>query len=361
MLTLFQSLDTTGARAVEVFEHDAVRYLVIPQLAADVPGQPAKITVGNSDIESPVYRWESGRFVPHQRLAVPGGEDAEFFRIGDRAFLATASLRTGAGPYELDAHSTIFELRHGEFMPFQRIPTFAAKQWKHFRIGARDFLALAQGVAMEGVEPKHHAKSCIYEWNGQDFQWLQDVESAWGYNWLHFQLGGQDFLAYADHVAGSRLLRWNGAAFEPFQALEEKTGRAFCFFERAGRAWLVFACLHDDTVLYAWDGSRFARQQVVSGPGGRELRWLAAEDRLVLVNFLKGSREKPEPSIQSGIYRFSDAGLEQEHAFPTVGATDAAIFRDGGKTYLCVSQAMNEEIRFRSESKVYVLDAGVKR
>ena len=31
------------------------------------------------------------------------------------------------------------------------IPTFAAKQWRHFAIGERHFLALAQGVVMEGV------------------------------------------------------------------------------------------------------------------------------------------------------------------------------------------------------------------
>ncbi len=55
------------------------------------------MNAGDSDIDAIVYVWNSGTFVEHQRLPVPGDEDAEFFRIGERAFLATASIRTGHG------------------------------------------------------------------------------------------------------------------------------------------------------------------------------------------------------------------------------------------------------------------------
>ncbi len=105
-----QELDTSGARAVETFVHAGVRYLVVPQLAYDMPGQPAQMTLGNSDTDALVYRWDGGRFVEHARLGVPGGEDAEYFRIGTRGFLATASLRTGSNPYDLNVSSTIFEI-----------------------------------------------------------------------------------------------------------------------------------------------------------------------------------------------------------------------------------------------------------
>lgn len=356
-MKLIQSLDTTGARAAETFQHEGVRYLVIPQLAADVEGQPASITVGNSDIDALVYKWEEGQFSLTQRLDVPGGEDAEFFCIGDRAFLATASLRTGSGPYDLNAHSTIFELRNGQFSPFQRIPTFAAKQWKYFRIGERHFIAQAQGVTMPGAEPRHSPASAIFEWDGEKFKEFQCIESAWGYNWLFFELGGKHFLAYADHVKGSRILSWNGSEFEPFQALDGKTGRAFCFFEAGGKAWLVFACLHDDTVVYTWTGSRFERHQTLAGPGGRELRWLTREQRLVLINFLHGSRENPLPSLQSALYRLAGDQLVIDEEFPTLGGTDASAFTEGESTYLVVTHCLGEDIRFRTESKVYLLDS----
>lgn len=359
-MELIQSLDTTGARAAETFEHEGARYLVIPQLAADIEGQPPSMMLGNSDIDALVYRWDGGRFALVQRLDVPGGEDAEFFRIGSRAFLATASLRTGAGPYDLNAQSTIFELRGGKFTPLQRIPTFAAKQWKHFAIGERHFLAQAQGVAMPGAQPRHPPESTIFEWNGERFEPFQRVASAWGYNWLFFELAGERYLAYADHVEGSRILRWNGRDFEPFQALEGKTGRAFCFFEAQGQAWFAFACLHDDTVLYRWDGTRFEKHQTLAGPGGRELRWLPREQRLVLVNFLHGSREQPLPSLQSALYRFEGDQLTIDQEFPTLGGTDAAAFTEGGDTYLVVTHSLSADVRFRTESKVYRLNADRK-
>src|ERR1700748_2843035 len=105
-----QDLDTSGARATATFVHEGTRSLVIPQLAVDVPGQPAMITVGDSNVDALVYRWQDEQFVPHARLPVPGGEDAEFFEIDGRAFLATASLKSGAGPYDLNVESIIFEL-----------------------------------------------------------------------------------------------------------------------------------------------------------------------------------------------------------------------------------------------------------
>jgi hypothetical protein len=136
MLTEINRIPTTGARAVEPFRHDGTLYLVIPQLAADAPGQAPSMIGGNSDVDSLVLTWRNGCCAEHQRLPITGGEDAEFFRIGERAFLATATLRSGQGPYRYDVASTIFELAQGAFVPFQTVATFGAKQWKHFTVPA---------------------------------------------------------------------------------------------------------------------------------------------------------------------------------------------------------------------------------
>jgi hypothetical protein len=360
-MKLIQSLDTHGARAAETFVHDGRRYLVIPQLAMDVPGQPAKITVGDSDIDALVFVWVDGRFVAHGSLPVPGGEDAEYFRIGEREFLATASLRMGAGPYDLNCNSTIFELMHGQFTPFQSFPTFAAKQWTFFEAGGRPFLALAQGAVMEGSQPRHPAKSVICEWDGTRFQPFQHIDSAaWGYNFAKFDIDGQEFLAYADNVAAAQIYRWTGSSFEPFQTLEGKTSRAFAFFRAEGQAWLAFACLHDDTVLLRWDGQRFVKHQVLSGPGGREFHWIAGDGeqggKLVVVNFILGTRDAPIPKMNSAIYRFEAERLVLETEFPTSGATDAAVFEEGGHAYMVVSNSLSADVRFATQSCVYRLD-----
>lgn len=302
-----QELDTSGARAVESFVIDGRRYLAVPQLALDVEGRPPQMTAGNSDCETIVWRWEpaDGGFAEFQRLLVPGGEDAEFFRIGERAFLATASLRSGSGPYSLDLESTIFEWRGGRFEPFQRIEGFAAKQWTHFTIGERHFLALALGVSGDAPPARWRRESCIFEWRGGRFEHFQDVASAWGYNFAFAEVGGHLLLAHADHALPSRLLRWNGTRFEDFQLLEGHSGRAFQFFESEGAQWLAFARLHEDSVLYRWSGERFDLHQSLGGPGGREFAWLPGPegDRLLLVNFIQGTREAPVTALRSVFLR----------------------------------------------------------
>ncbi|WP_432730654.1 hypothetical protein [Variovorax sp. W6] len=364
-----QELDTSGARAAGIFEDGGVRYLFVPQLAQDVAGQPAQMTLGNSDVDALVYRWEDdqegaqdgGRFVEHARLPVPGGEDAEFFRIGTRAFVATASLRTGSDPYSLHTQSTIFELVDGRFEVLQRVETMAAKQWTHFEIDGRHFLALAQGVSHGETPADSGAESRILEWDGQAFRLFQTVRSGWGYNWAFFEVEGHRLLAYADQSVPSQLLRWNGERFEPWQELEGRSGRAFCRFDAEGAHWLAFACLHDKTTLYKWSDGRFVPHQVLSGPGGREFEWIPDSEGngdggwLVLVNFLHGTREAPITQLQSVIYRMRGGELVPVQNFPTSGGTDAASFESGGQRYLVVTNSLSAEVRFRTPSRVYRL------
>jgi EPTP domain len=355
LLQLVQRLNTSGARAVEAFVHAGKQYLAVAQLARDIPGRPAQMNGGDSNIEAVVYRWQGGGFIEHQRLDVAGGEDVEFFRIADRAFLATASLRTGADPYELNAHSTLFEFVDGKFEPFQSFPTFAAKQWKHFEIGERHFLALAQGVVIDGVNAAHPSQSCIFEWNGSRFLPFQYVPSLWGYNWECFAVGGQLLLGYADHIERSRLLRWTGSAFEEFQYLDGRSGRALCFFEAAGECWLAFAKLHEESLLYRWVDNKFVCHDPLSGPGGREFEWFEAGGRgyLVQVNFLHGSREAPQTALQSAVFEFRSGKPVTVETFPTFGGTDAAAFRVGEHMYLAVANSLTADVRFRADSHIY--------
>jgi len=291
----------------------------------------------------------------HARLAVPGGEDAEFFRIDGRAFVATASLRSGSGPYDMQALSTIFELSGDRFEPFLIVPTTAAKQWKHFEIDGRHFLALAQGATGAGESPAPSSQSCIFEWDGASFRPFQRIESAWGYNWAFFEVGGERLLAYADHVAPSCILRWNGSRFEQFQQLEGRSGRAFCFFEAGGASWLAFANLLHDSLWLRWSDGAFRPHQTLSGPGGREFLWLPQEQRLLQVNFLLGTRDAPQPELESTFHRLHGQAMVIDERFATSGATDACSFEDDGRVFLVVANSLSGQIRFRTPSRVYRL------
>lgn len=349
-----QRLPTSGARAMEVLEQDGHLFLAVPQLAVDLPGRAPSMMAGDHSAATLLYRWDGGRFLPFQSLDTPGGEDAEAFCIGSRRFLATASLRTGADPYDMAVTSTIHEWANGGFVPLQHVPTFAAKQWKHFSWQGRHFLALAQGISLMPPPPGRGARSCIFEWDGQGFRWLQDVPSEWGYNWHFMVVDGVPLLAHADHVSPSVLLRWNGSRFETAHVFEQGTGRAFCHFNAHGQTWLAMASLYRDTWLHRWTGVRFEPVKRLSGPGGRELAWTElGGGHLVQVNFIHGTREAPQPDLESVIYGWEGKDLVPKIGFPTSGGTDAAWFEADGVPYLGVSNSLAANQSFRTDSIVY--------
>jgi hypothetical protein len=358
LLTPVQRLATSGARAVEVFNIDQRLFVVVPQLARDIPGQAPGMSAGDSNVDT----WQAGRLVEHDTLSVPGGEDAEYFEIGDRRFLATVGVRSGSGPYTLDTEAILYERDDNQWTPFQRLPTFAGKQWRFFSIGGRHFLALAQGVTVEGVTPNNPRESCIFEWDGKQFGLLQKLDGYWGYNWAFITFGGQHYLAYADHVSGSLIYRWQGAGFEIVQRFDEPGGRAFSFFIEQDTLWMVHANLMGETRLFQFDGARiqFDPVQSLGAAGGRELRLVDGAHGLYLVRvcFITGTPHAPQTQQQSQIFlwRQGQGRFELVDEFPTSGGTDAAAFMADGQRYLLVSNALAEDVRFRVDSVLYRFD-----
>jgi hypothetical protein len=347
-----QRLATSGARAVAPFVVSVRLFLVVPQLAEDLPGQSADMNGGNSDVDTIVYEWRNRCFIERQRLPSHGAEDAEFFRIGDRVFLAIACIRTGRGPYLMNTRSALYEWREDRFVPFQQFASFAAKQWRHFTMGDRHFLALAQGITIEGAEPQD---STIFEWTGGGFEPFQTIPSSWAYNWEFFELAGTPYLALADHARSSMVHRWNGASFEPCQSFGDRGGRAFAFFEADRHAYLAFADLERDSALYRWNGRSFVAHQSLDGPGGRAFAFVEGQDGryLIRVNFVTGSRAAPTTALFSQVYRWDGSRLVTIEEFPTFGGTDAAPFRIGDHLFVAVSNSLSTDVRFRVDSVVY--------
>jgi hypothetical protein len=347
-----QRLPTSGARAIERFVLDGEGYLAIPQLAEDLTHTEPNINGGNSNTTVLLYRRMDATYFERQRLPSPGGEDAEFFSLGERHFLAVASIRSGQGPYQFAVDSVIYEWRGNQFEEFQRVPTVAAKQWRHFSIGVRHFLALAQGVVLEGVP---NAASQIYEWNGTRFELFQEIPSQWAYNWHFLTVEGQLFLAHADHIQPSVLYRWNGNHFEPFQSLVETQGRAFMSFQIDGATYLVCARLQSDSPVFRWNGSAFEEYQQLAGPGAREFALIQDGQHLYVlrVNFILGTPANPQTALNSQIYRWQDGALVAVEAFPTFGGTDLCTWREDKEQYVAVSNSLSADLHFRTDTIIY--------
>jgi EPTP domain len=355
ILSEHQRLPTTGARAVLSYVISGARYLIVPQLSKDVENTPAHMNGGDSDTGAPIFKWSAGRFVQHDELPLTGGEDIDYFPLGADQFLITAGVRSGHGPYDYNIDQTLFKWSGSCWEPHQTFPGFAAKQWHFFKIGDRAFLCLAQGVTLGHIEAKNPRTSRIFEWNGTKFVDFQSLEGQWGYNWESFQLDGQTFLGYADHVGDSLIFKWDGSAFVPFQSFAPKAGRCFRFFTVDEKHYLAFANIQGDSTLYRWDGQKFQSHQKLSGPSGRELRIVRTEKQfyLVQINFIEGEPSAPKTDLKSRIYRWEKDQFLLVEEFATAGATDAAAFRADGRLYLAVSNSLTPEVRFRTDTIIY--------
>jgi hypothetical protein len=327
---------------------------------------------GDSDTDLLLLHRTGGRFAPWATLPAPGGEDAEFFTIGDRSFLAVASIRTGAGPYEFAATSTIFEWRDGEFVPFQGVPTFAAKQWKHWQIGERHFLGLAQGVIFPGRHGGQgqavNQDSVVYEWTGESFAEVQAIPSRWAYNWHAFVAGGEFFIAHAEHAGPSVLYRWDGARLQPHQVLADESGRAFAAFDDGGETHLLVACMAAPSRVLRLEDGHFTEVQVLDGLGAREVKVTRCGGRtlVIRVNFILGTPADPQPALDSQVYEWDGGKLHEVATFPTCGGTDVAVLTDGdgeGNTdsvELIVTSSLTPDLRFDAETVRYQLSAGTR-
>ena len=366
-ITEVQRIPTSGARAVEPVRVDGRDLLAIPQLARDSPDGPPGMNGGDSDTELLLLRRAGDRFDPWAVLPAPGGEDAEFFTIDARSFLAVATIRTGAGPYAYQASSTIFEWQGDGFVHFQAVPTFAAKQWKHWQIGGRHFLGLAQGVILPpgptGPPDVSSRESVVYEWTGSAFAEFQRIPSRWAYNWHAFAAGGEFYVAHAEHAGPSVLYRWDGARLQPRQTLAPESGRAFATFDADGQTYLVVACIAAPTRVLRLHGERFTEVQTLDGLGARELKVARCGGRtlLIRVNFILGTPAEPRPVLDSQVYAWDGGRLHEIASFPTCGGTDVAVLRGDGDTIeLAVTNSLTPELRFAAQTVLYRLAAGVR-
>jgi len=355
MLVEHQRLPTSGARAVKQFALAGAQYLIVPQLAEDVPATAAHMNGGNSDIAAPIYRWQSGRFVEDGRLPLSGGEDAEFFNLGEEAYLVTAGVRSGHGPYRYNIDQVLYKWIGGSWTPIQTFAAFAAKQWHFFRVGHRAFLALAQGVTLDNIEATNPRTSRIYEWNGLQFIEFQTLGGMWGYNFESFVLAGQSYLAYADHVGRSVVLAWDGSSFSPLQSFSERAGRCFRYITADGGHYVAFANIQGDSTLYRWAGTEFSPCQRLGGPGGREFCVVRTGGNLYLlqINFIEGDPSAPRTNLMSRVFKWVDGRFSLVEEFPTAGGTDAAAFSADGTLYVAVSNSLSADVRFRTDTVIY--------
>ena len=250
------------------------------------------------------------------------------------------------------------------------MPTFAAKQWRHWQIGGRHFLGLAQGVIVPpghaGPDQGANRDSVVYEWDGAQFVEFQPIPSQWAYNWHAFTAGGEYFVAHAEHAGPSVLYRWDGTRLAPHQTLAAESGRAFATFDDGDKSYLVVACIAAPTRLLRWDGARFAEAQVLDGLGARELAVTRCGGRtlLIRINFILGTPANPRrPSTPRSTSGTATSCARSPRSRPAAAPTSrswATATASAGSVELIVTNSLTPKLRFAAETVRFQLSAGVR-
>ncbi|XP_053326716.1 thrombospondin-type laminin G domain and EAR repeat-containing protein [Spea bombifrons] len=201
----------------------------------------------NNQPGSVLYRWIDGKFKVHQYFITNEAQAWKHFTIGKRIFLALANFERNDKGEEF---SVIYKWnpKKMKFLQYQKIRTYSARDWEAFHIDGDTFLV----VANHREDNNHNINSVIYKWNAVSglFEINQTIPTSGAYDWEFFIIGPYPFLVVANTFNGtstninSHIYVWLGGAFRLFQSITTFGASDWEFFRIQGRFFLAVANSH---------------------------------------------------------------------------------------------------------------------
>ncbi|KAM5281708.1 thrombospondin-type laminin G domain and EAR repeat-containing protein [Ctenodactylus gundi] len=212
-----------------------------------IPEAGLFVATANRKATSAIYKWTGGKFISYQNIRTHQAQSWRHFTIGKKIFLAVANF----GPDEKGQEfSVIYKWSHRKrkFTPYQRIATHSARDWEAFRVEGEHFLAVANH--REG--DNHNIDSVIYKWNRSTrlFEANQTIATSGAYDWEFFTVGPYSFLAVANTFNGtstrllSHLYVWLVGSFRLFQSFLTFGAADWEVFRIGDRTFLAVANSH---------------------------------------------------------------------------------------------------------------------
>ena len=265
------------------------------------------MNAGNSDTELLLLRRRAGRYVPFGSLRHPGGEDAEFFRIGDRSFLAVASIRSGSGPYEYTTTSTIHEWTRRRVPP---VPVRSRPTPRSSGSTGRSATAISSGSPRDWT---------CRTWRPQP---RLDGLRVGRHSFVEFQVDPVALGLQLAPVRGRRtvlrrprrpprpslLYRWDGQRLVAHQELLRAPAGHSRTFDRRRHYLAGGRDYPQPRACCAGTDDRFVPDQRLRGPRRAGAQRRRERDRLfvIRVNFITGHPTDPEPALNSQVYKWRD-------------------------------------------------------
>uniref|UniRef100_A0A667GZU0 Thrombospondin type laminin G domain and EAR repeats n=2 Tax=Lynx canadensis TaxID=61383 RepID=A0A667GZU0_LYNCA len=212
-----------------------------------IPEAGLFVAAANRKATSAIYKWTDGKFASYQNIPTHQAQSWRHFTIGKKVFLAVANFEPNEKGQEF---SVIYKWsqRKLRFTPYQRVPTHSARDWEAFEMAGEHFLAVANH--REG--DNHNIDSVIYKWNPRTrlFEANQTIATSGAYDWEFFTVGPYSFLAVANAFNGtstkvhSHLYVWLLGSFQLFQAFLTFGAADWEVFHIGERVFLAVANSH---------------------------------------------------------------------------------------------------------------------
>ncbi|XP_044531653.1 thrombospondin-type laminin G domain and EAR repeat-containing protein [Gracilinanus agilis] len=202
----------------------------------------------NRQASSTIYKWVDGKFVSYQNLPTQQAQAWKHFTIGRKVFLAVANLEPKEKGRQEFSVIYKWSARKLKFVAYQRIVTHSARDWEAFEIGGESFLAVANH--REGDD--HNIDSVIYKWNPRSglFEANQTIATSGAYDWEFFTVGPYSFLVVANTFNGtstrvfSHAYVWLVGSFRLFQSFLTFGAADWEVFHIGERLFLAVANSH---------------------------------------------------------------------------------------------------------------------
>jgi hypothetical protein len=271
-----------------------------------------------------------GRIALYQNVSTVGCRNWEFFTINGQSFLAAAFYEQNDPPrgiytYNLNSPILRFDATSNSFVPFQLIPTVGAWSVKAFTMGGQTFLAYANHYDGGGST----LNSPIYRFNGSSFVLFQTIPTVGAATWEFFTVNNQSFLAVAN------LANWQQPPF--VYALNSQILR----FNTATNSFLHF--------------------QFISTQGAMDFESFVIGNESFLA--VSNHRNGPDYTLNSQVFRFDSVSntFILFQSIPTQASNDFEFFTISGASYLAVANAYDDTaapvnsqiLRFNTTSNIF--------
>ena len=182
-----QDLPTRGAVAVEQFSINGSLFLAFANQYGDTEGY---------NTHSFIYKLNDStvKFFLYQTIVTTGVRHMEYFRIGEKHYLAVANYRN-MSTYQLN--SVIYQWNGHQFVAVQSIPTNGATSFNFFKILQELFLA----VTNYRDDTTYSVNSVIYKWkeNHGQFEKFQEIGTEGAVGSKTFAINNETFIAFGNN------------------------------------------------------------------------------------------------------------------------------------------------------------------